>query len=85
MDGKVEVRLTGIGFLLAEGSLESFDSALEVVAFLFEVLDSLVALCKQRLESADLSEKAATNLKSEFCGVCVCVNSEKCKRLSKND
>jgi len=64
------MKLTGIGFLLAQGSLEPFDSALEVFTFLFEVLDSLVALCKQRLQSADLSKKAAANLESEFCDVC---------------
>jgi hypothetical protein len=40
-----------------------------VVAFLFEVLDSLVAFRKQRLKSADLSEKAAANLESEFYDV----------------
>ena len=37
-----------------------------VFAFLFEVLNSFVALREQSLESPDLSEKAAANLESEF-------------------
>jgi hypothetical protein len=52
----------GLTCCLAKGSFESFDSALMV-------LNSFVAVRKQRLESADLSEKAAANLESEFCDV----------------